>query len=105
MRHSVRIDFAITPPDFECGFLVELDILIFRVFGLQSDARSSLAIALDGELPTKQRQDDRTVDGVSRSIDDRDVARKQPGARHACGRILDQQIVEIERTIRWSSAG
>jgi hypothetical protein len=106
IQHADRLhDHA---PNFEGGLFVELNILIFRVLGLEPDARASFAIALDGEFPGQQRQHDRPIDGRARTVDDRDVAGKQPGARHAFagdadseggGRVFDQQIVEVERPV------
>ena len=105
----MRIDFAITPHTSNAEVLGQLDILEGRVFGLEPGARALAAVTLHRELSGQQRQHDRAVDRRAGAIDHGNVARKQSGAGHAFardphregrGRVLDQQLVEIERTVQ-----
>src|SRR5579884_497992 len=95
-------------PDLEATLLGDLDVGKVRVLGFEYDPAVARAVALDGEFAVEQGQHDAPGRRFERAVDDGDVAREQTGADHAVageadreggGRVADQQLVEIERTV------
>ena len=66
-------------------------------------------MTLDGELRVDQGEHDTAVEGRQGAVDDRDITGEKAGPRHALardpqreggGRVVDQQLVEIERLVQ-----